>query len=250
VTTSVAGGFRWCDGRIGRHLRADALDPLAEHVFTTRQLQFRAPVFDADAEKLAQSLAVGAGDIVWVKQVHGRAVAVVRPGDRLIGRPEADAVVCTDPSRAIAVRVADCVPVLLADRHRRVVAAIHGGWRGACAGVVPATVAAIADAGVPATDLVAAVGPSIGPCCYQVDDRVRFAFLAMTPDAAAWFAEDGPGHWRLDLWAAATDQLGGCGVPADAIHVARVCTADSLEDCYSYRKEGSGTGRLVAAIHM
>jgi copper oxidase (laccase) domain-containing protein len=81
-----------------------------------------------------------------------------------------------------------------------------------------------------------------------VDERVRHAFLAMTPDAVAWFAEDGPGHWKLDLWQAAIDQLLSAGLPAASIACARLCTADHLDVCFSYRKEGSATGRMVAAI--
>ena len=248
MSTVVADGFHWTEDEVGRALRAAALEPHARHLFTTRQLEFRPPSFEADAVRLAGALGVGPRDVVWVRQVHGRAVLPVAPGRAIDGRPEADAIVSTDASRAIAVRVADCVPVLLADRRHRLVAAIHAGWRGASAGIIGATVDAITEAGVAASDLVAAVGPSIGPCCYQVDDRVRNAFLAMTPDAAAWFTEDGPGHWRLDLWAAASDQLEASGLPAAAIQVARLCTADNLGDCFSYRKEGAGTGRLVAAI--
>lgn len=250
MTTLVTEGFHWSEGVAGRHLRASALDPLARHVFTSRQLQFRGSSFGPDADRLARSLEATPNDLVWVTQVHGRAVLSVAPAVHLEGRPEADAIVSTDPTRAIAVRVADCVPVLLADRQRRIVAAIHAGWRGACAGVVEATVSAIGEVGVPARELVAAIGPCIGPCCYQVDDRVRHAFLAMTPDAAVWFADDGPGHWRLNLPQAVSDQLERCGVPPDQVHVSRLCTADNLDDWYSYRREGPGTGRLVAAIRL
>jgi YfiH family protein len=248
VTTRVAEGFRRTDGQVGPALRSEALDPLG-HLFSTRHLRFQGKSREADAARLAVDLGVPPSAVAWVKQVHGRAVSVVTADVPVPPDPvEADAIVSDDPERAVAVRVADCVPVLMADRSGCVVAAVHAGWRGTAIGVVGAAVEAMTTLGVSATDLVAAIGPSIGPCCYQVDDRVRTAFLAVTPDAARWFAEDGPGHWRLDLWQATVDQLEAAGVPAGTVAVSRICTADSPDTCFSFRREGPGTGRLVAAI--
>jgi YfiH family protein len=250
VTTFVSDAFVWRTGAAGLALHAGALETFAQHIFTTRELSFRGAGAEGDLRRLGERLGVVPPAIVTVAQVHGRGVLIVRPDEPVPERAEADAIVSFDPARVIAVRVADCVPVLIADRDHRVVAAVHAGWRGTCSGVVIAAVEATVEAGIPASSLLAALGPSIGPCCYQVDDRVRLAFLAMTPDAAAWFAEDGPGRWRLDLWQANRDQLEDAGVPADQIASARICTADNLDRCYSYRREGAGTGRMVGAIRL
>jgi YfiH family protein len=250
MTTAVAGEFTWIETAAGRALACAPIHTLAPHVFTARPLSFPGPDRDEDYRPISAALGVRGGGVVRVRQVHGRAVHRV-PADAdpaAGGIVDADAIVSTRDDAAIAVRIADCVPILLADSKGRAVAAVHAGWRGMASGVVRAAVEALAAAGVEARDLVAAIGPSIGPCCYQVDARVRDAFLPASPGAAAWFDADGPGHWRLNLWRAGRESLLEAGVPAGSIHLAGLCTADHPDWFFSHRREGASAGRMVAAI--
>jgi YfiH family protein len=249
-TPEVDAPFEWADGIAGRVCRSATLARHADHAFTTRDVSFRGDRATDDYARLARSIGVTPGGVILVRQVHGREVVVAHPGLVVPEGTGGDALVTTDASRAIAVRIADCVPILIADTQRRVVAAVHAGWRGTVAGVATAAVETVDRLGIPAATLVAAIGPSIGPCCYQVDERVRDAFLFRAPNAEEWFRPDGERHWRLDLWRANADALVKAGVPSDAIHVARYCTADHPETCFSYRREGEGTGRLVAVIRL
>jgi YfiH family protein len=219
-------------------------------VFTTRELEFRSRAIE-DTARLAGALGLPPDHVTRVRQVHGCGIAIVRSGGGWPSTPpEADVLISVDTGRGVAVQVADCVPILLADRQHRAVSAIHAGWRGTAANVAGRAVAALDELGVPAADLVAAIGPSIGPCCYQVDARVRDAFLSGNPQADEWFDDDGPGKWKLDLRRANAAALVAAGMADTAVDVAAVCTADHLDTCFSYRREGAGTGRMVAAIRL
>lgn len=244
----VAPGFEWRVTPTGSMLVCLALERIARHAFTGRGRQ-GTESDSPDYEAVGALLGLPARDVARVRQVHGRQVLVLS-GTVQHDTHDADAMVSTDESQAVSVRVADCVPILLADRRRRAVAAVHAGWRGTAAGVVVAVVDVMAEMGVPADEIVAAIGPSIGACCYQVDAVVRDQFGASQPGSAEWFTEDGPGRWKLDLWRANRDQLASRGVPISSIDVASACTADDPSRWHSFRRDGSRAGRMVAAIRL
>ncbi len=179
------------------------------------------------------------------RQVHGarvlRADAPCEPGE------EADVVVSAAEGIAAAVSVADCVPILLADPASGAVAAVHAGWRGTLAGAAARAVEALrADFGAPPGKLLAAIGPSIGACCYEVSDDVAGPFRgAFGPDAVRETPGAPP---RVDLWAANHAVLARAGVAPEHTHVLGACTACDRERFFAHRRDRGRTGRHVAFI--
>ncbi|HUL58814.1 MAG TPA: peptidoglycan editing factor PgeF [Anaeromyxobacteraceae bacterium] len=177
-----------------------------------------------------------------VRQVHGaRAVIVGGPTPPV---EEADVVVSSRAGVAACVSVADCVPVLIADPGSGAVAAVHAGWRGTLARAAAEGVRAlVAEAGSSPADLVAAVGPSIGPCCYEVSPDLVERFReeigrdAVVPDAP-----------RLDLWAANVSILRAAGLLPGRVEVLGRCTSCERDLFFSHRRDGGRTGRQVAFI--
>lgn len=190
-----------------------------------------------------------------VRQVHGNVVRVLTRGALTAGaaqeQPAADAIVTNTPGLVLAVMMADCVPVLLADRVTGAVAAIHAGWRGTCARVGPAAVAAMCEHfGTEPSDVVAAIGPSIGPDDYEVGDALIEAFQAAGHSAAdvdRWFSRR-PVRVHLDLWTANRDQLMEAGVPGAQIFTCGLSTRAHVDVFDSFRAAGERAGRMAAVI--
>jgi YfiH family protein len=202
---------------------------------------------------VAEELGVETGAIHLLHQVHGRAVTVVRRGNPVPAvRSEADIIVSDDPQAGIGVRVADCAPILLADRRAPAVAAAHAGWRGALQDVAGAAVRSLqATFGSRPADLVAAIGPSLGACCGEMGDEVVEAFRSAghpATDLGRWFTPGPRGRPHFDLSLAARDQLERGGVPAASIHLAGLCTRCRPDVFHSYRAAGVSAGRMVGAI--
>lgn len=223
---------------------------------TTRQGGASAPPFDsfnlahhvgddpeavaANRNALVARLPAGAS-IQWLQQVHGTRVVSARASDDY---PEADASVSREPGIACAVLTADCLPVILCDRAGTVVAAAHAGWRGLAAGVLEATVDAM---GEPPAELMAWLGPAIGPGAFEVGPEVRTAFCQHAPEAAACFRDSPqqPGHYLADIHALARQRLASAGL--EAVYGRAVCTFSDPSRFFSYRRDGE-SGRMATLI--
>lgn len=191
----------------------------------------------ANRAALRERLALPAAPL-WLRQVHGREVAL---HDGRAGEPSADAAVTFEPGRVLAVLTADCLPVVFASRDGTRLGIAHAGWRGLAAGVLEATVAAL---GVSGTELLAWLGPAIGPAAFEVGAEVRAAFIDGDPGAAAAFADNARGRWQADLYALARRRLTALGVES---HGGGACTLGEPGRYYSFRREAK-TGRMATLV--
>jgi len=259
---TVPQSFFWADTPSGPVLKCRPLERITPHLFTTRQL----PLSSAGDWRRAGAL-LGATRHVTLNQVHGRDVITVRRGVALPpDRQDADALVSNDPDVAIAVRAADCVPLLIADSKTGAVAAVHAGWRGTAAGAATAALEALTrEFGSRPDEVTVAIGPSIGPCCYEVGSELVDAFAAAGHArhlVDRWFRvgnrgsgirDRAPGgrergRLSLDVAGANRDQLILAGVPEQNIYDCGLCTAMHLDVLTSYRAEREEAGRIAGVI--
>jgi YfiH family protein len=189
--------------------------------------------------------------VAFARQVHGAGVAVARDGGRA---GTADALLTDRPGVGIAVFTADCLPIVIydpGDGHAGSarLAVVHAGWRGTTQSVARAAFEAVIGSGGNPRRIVAAIGPSIGPCCYEVDgpviERLDAAFQAAW---SGWVVARGPGRWLLDLWCANRDQLVGAGLDPSRIDNLRMCTSCRPDLFFSYRRGARGRLAAFAAL--
>jgi YfiH family protein len=218
-------------------VRAAVLAGLGDRAgFTTRELAETCPV---------------PGVVVFgLTQVHSSRVLVVdgthEPGQ--VRRIEADGLVTTRRGTALTIRVADCVPVLLAAPGGRAVAALHAGWRGIAGGIIGRGVEILCrEAGVEPAHLRAAAGPAIGPCCYEVDVETgrriaeRASMGVLAPPHAS-------GKVMADLWQAVLGQLLAAGLAPEHTGAVRTCTRCHPDLLHSYRRDGPRSGRQIGFV--
>jgi len=180
---------------------------------------------DSDVPALFANLAT-------VKQIHSDTCVAAEGRAGILA--QADALIENTPGAIVAVKTADCIPVLLIDPSHRAVAAVHAGWRGTAERIVPKALAAMQDRfGTDAADLHAAIGPGIGACCYEVG-----------PEVAARFGVEGRG--KIDLTHANREQLLHAGVTPGKIYASNLCTMCGAAEFHSFRRDKDAAGRMYS----
>jgi polyphenol oxidase len=180
------------------------------------------------------------GDYIRVKQIHSD---IVIPVSSTGCNEEGDALVTSAHGSFIGIRTADCVPLLLVDHTNRAVAAVHAGWRGSAANIAGAAVRKLSEVyQTKPADLVVAIGPSIGQCCFEVGSEVAAQFEQFLPGAGS--------HRRIDLVAVNRRQLLGADVKEAAIDISGLCTACDHATFHSWRRDREAAGRMVTAIRI
>jgi len=194
--------------------------------------------------------AVGVHDlrVVTMRQVHGDRIVEVRD-KKLKEAGEADGMITAERELFLGVLTADCVPILFSVRGRKLVAVVHAGWRGTLAGIAPKMVRALKeDHGVDPASIEAALGPSIGPCCYEIGPEVAASMVQRWGSLAEPSLQAKSGKSFLDLRAMNASLLEDSGVPPLQIFKVGPCTSCAKEDFFSYRREKTETGRQMSFI--
>lgn len=201
-------------------------------------------------------LGVGPGSLTLADQVHGSSVAAVRAADRGRGLPpsfdgfaDTDGLVTTETGLALGVIVADCVPLVLYDPVHHALGVVHAGWRGTVAMIAARAIETMAEHfGTRPPDVLAGIGPSIGPCCYEVGDEVIAAWRSSGMDCADEAVRDGERRSHLDLWTANRLVLESAGLFREHIEAANVCVHCEAGKYFSHRAAVAGRaprGRMM-----
>jgi len=215
----------------------------------------------ANREALLHAVAGTASmELATVRQTHSAVLHVIAPEHEPLATPDGkatlvgDALATSVPGVLLGIQTADCVPVLVADTRNRAVAAFHAGWRGTAARIVEHGIATMqGEFGSDPADLIAAIGPSIGPCCYAVSEDLRKEFAAQFSYAPELFSLRDGSQLHLDLWTANRRQLLDAGLSPEAITVLGECSAcarlgNGKRKYFSYRSEKGRTGRMMGVI--
>ncbi len=202
-------------------------------------------------QRLASAFEIPCEQFFVVNQVHGEQFLIIEDAVSChsLESRRYDAIVTDQPGVAIGIKTADCVPLLLFDGHKQVIAAVHAGWRGTSLGIAGKAIRVMKEHfSCRPDDISAAIGPSIGPCCYEVDEPVFEAVSSRDEADRVLRPGHRPRRWMFDLPLANRLQLEREGVPSGRISDAGLCTSCRRDLFFSHRRDGEKTGRHLNFI--
>lgn len=201
---------------------------------------------------LAAEFKIPLEQFLVVNQVHGDAVFVIKPhGQYFTSRADLDydAIVTSRTDLAISIKTADCAPVFVVDKIKKIIGAIHAGWRGSSLDISAKVVGLMQSRwGSEPRDLVAAIGPAIGRCCYEIDETTAGFFREKKNSFRFLFPGNNKNRWFLDLKEVNRRQLIDCGLSEDSIEASDYCTMCNQQLFFSHRGSGGSTGRQINFI--
>lgn len=208
--------------------------------------------------RYCEALGLELADLTAGEQIHSDKVRVVTGKDRGCGAfsydtafPGTDGFVTNEPGVVLSSYYADCVPLFIFDPVQWVVGLAHGGWKGTVKRIGARTIETMADAfGTRAYDCLVGIGPSIGQCCYEVDERVILSLQAKFPEWERLVEAKENGRWDLDLWSTNRQVFLDAGVQPENIEVSHLCTSCRTDLFFSYRAENGKTGRMASIITL
>ena len=246
------------------HFESLSADGLVHAVFTRLGGVSRAPfdslnvggtvgddraAVDENHARIYAHLGLSEAQVTSPRQIHSNRVVLITGSQAGSTIPDSDGLVTITPGVALLLRFADCQPILLYDPAHRALALVHAGWRGVAQGIARRAVETMTQAfGTRPGDLLAGLGPAIGPCCYTVGDKVAAAMGYVLPDWSGAMTSLGEDQWSLDLSAANAQQLSAEGV--QQIEAADICTACNRHEFYSHRAGNGRTGRFAVAAYL
>jgi hypothetical protein len=199
--------------------------------------------------KLSAAFDIPIEQFLVVNQVHRDAIYIIKPyGSYFSSRAELDydAIITNRKDIAIGIKTADCVPIFIADKVKKIIAAVHAGWRGSALSITAKVIRLMFDQyHCRPQDILAAIGPAIGRCCYQVDTVTAKAFASQKNKEVFLCPEVGGTKWMLDLAEANRQQILECGIPEENIELSGYCTKCNQDMFFSHRGSGGITGRHI-----
>jgi len=226
---------------------------VSEGEYNSLNISFKEGDFESKVlqnwHRLAMAFAIPMDQFLTLNQVHGDDIFIIKPfGDYYSSREAMnyDAIVTSRTNLAICIKTADCVPVFIVNKVKKIIAIVHAGWRGTALEITAKVIRLLIEKyGSSPQEILTAIGPSIGQCCFEVDSAAANAFFEQKNNEAFLFPGARPSKWMLDLAEANRRQILNCGIPEANIDVSDLCTSCRQDLFFSHRGSGGITGRQV-----